>query len=227
MAVRFRPADYSGVKPLTRRKFVAVGRTALVGAVSLASFGHAAKARATGPMSGDERVDWFWGIIERSRLPGADQAAQMAALSAELAELPTAEIEAFGAVFDRLLRETYSWDLWGAAYVILGGASDDAFEFFGVWLICCGRAVFERARANPDELATLIPAGFDDAPDFESLAYVASKAWAKKTGRESNEMPTQPNMAYDHEPSGEPFDEEGLARRYPRLWARFAESPLQ
>jgi len=153
---------------------------------------------------------------------------QMAALSAELSKLAPAEIEAFGAVFDRLLTETYSWDLWGAAYVIMGGASDDSFEYFRVWLISLGRDVFEAARANPDGLATLIPADFDEAPDFERLAYVASKVWAEKTGGKPSSMPTQPAMAYSKEPSGERFDESprSLARRYPRLWARFSEAPL-
>jgi hypothetical protein len=209
---------------------IAVGLVLLAAIVSLSLV---AQTRATevsrgAPMSDDERIDWFWGIIERTRSPGADQDQQMAALAAELSELPPAQIEAFGAIFDRLLVETYSWDMWGAAYVIMGGASDDGFEYFRVWLISRGREVFERARANPDELATLIPADFEEVPDFELLAYVASNAWAEKTGEEPNEMPTQPGMMYSHAPSGEPFDEtpEDLGRRYPRLWARFSESPL-
>ena len=45
-------------------------------------------------------------------------------------QLPAAEIEAF----DRLLYEkidaAYRWSLWGAAYVINGGCSDDGFEYF-------------------------------------------------------------------------------------------------
>src|SRR5689334_7591346 len=98
MAVRFRPADYRRVSALTRRKFVAVGGAALAGAVSLACIGYAAEARAAGVTSDDERIDWFWGMIERSRSPSGAQDTQMAALSAELATLPTAEIEAFGAV---------------------------------------------------------------------------------------------------------------------------------
>lgn len=209
---------------------IAVGIAILAAVISLSLFSKSS-ASVGGPvatMSDDERIEWFWDIIERTRSPDADQDRQRAALAAELSKFSPAEIEAFGAVFDRLLSETYSWDLWGAAYVIMGGASDDGFEYFRVWLISRGRHVFEAARANPDELATLIPAGFDDVPEFELLAYVASEVWAEKTGDDQTDMPTQPNMIYSHEPSGEGFDEspEDLARRYPRLWARFSESPL-
>ncbi|WP_449342020.1 DUF4240 domain-containing protein [Streptomyces aurantiogriseus] len=35
----------------------------------------------------------------------------------------------------------YTWDLWGAAWVLLDGASDDAFDFFRCWLIGQGREV--------------------------------------------------------------------------------------
>ena len=217
----------------TRRTVVGLlaGSAGIAAAISLvlSSASRAAPAGQVATMSDDERMDWFWGIIERTRSSDGDQDRQMAALAAELSKLPPAEIETFGAVFARLLTETYSWDLWGAAYVIMGGASDDVFEYFRVWLISRGREVFEAARANPNELATLIPADFDEAPDFERLAYVASGVWAERTGREPSEMPTQPNMIYSHEPSDEPFAEspEDLAKRYPRLWARFSESPLR
>jgi hypothetical protein len=209
---------------------VAVGSAILAADVSfsLSSKGRAADVVPVATMSDDERIDWFWDIIERTRSPDGDQDRQMAALAAELSELSPAEIEAFGAVFDRFLTVTYSWDLWGAAYVIMGGASDDSFEYFRVWLISRGREAFEAARANPDELAALIPADFDDVPEFELLAYVASESWAEKTGDDQSNMPTQPDTILFTEPLGEPFDEspEDLARRYPRLWARFSESPL-
>lgn len=208
-----------------------VAGIAILAAIVVISLTSASRAAEAGPpvvISDGERIDWFWGIIERTRSADGDQDRQMAALAAELSRLPPTEIEAFGAVFDRLLTETYSWDLWGAAYVIMGGASDDSFEYFRVWLISRGQGTFEAARATPDELAKLIPVGFDDIPDFELLAYVASEVWAQKTGKDPADMPTQPNMIYSHEPSGEPFEEspEDLAKRYPRLWVRFSESPL-
>lgn len=42
-----------------------------------------------------------------------------------------------------------------AASLILGGCSDDGFEYFRGRLIAQGREVFERSVADPDSLADL------------------------------------------------------------------------
>ena len=52
-----------------------------------------------------------------------------------------------------MLAEAYHWDLWGAAYLINGGCSDDGFEYFRRWLVLQGRDVFQAAVSNPDTLA--------------------------------------------------------------------------
>ena len=65
-----------------------------------------------------------------------------------LRELSAAEIEAFERAFHEQQRHAYSWDLWGAAYIMNGGASDDGFEYFQRWLISKGRTVFEAAVAD-------------------------------------------------------------------------------
>jgi hypothetical protein len=181
-------------------------------------------------MSDAERIDWFWKIIDRTKPGKADQDEQLALLHSELEKLSPHELEVFGANMDRILTDSYSWDLWGAAYVIMGGASDDSFEYFRVWMISQGQQFFETAKADPDKLADRIPQGYDEAPDFELLAYAASEVWAEKTGHRPDEMPMQPPMIYvGREPSGKPFPEADseLAKRYPRLWARFGSAPLE
>ena len=184
-----------------------------------------------GPAPSDEaaRIDWFWMIIENSRNSRGDQVEQLVAIKAQLSGLPTEDIVTFGAVFSRLMCETYSWDLWGAAYVIMGGASDDSFEYFRVWMLSRGHSFFEAARKDPDSLATLIPPNFHEVPEFELLAYAASEVWAERTGKKPNEMPTQPDMIYSTNPVGTPFSENeaSLEARYPKLWKRFADSPLE
>lgn len=179
-------------------------------------------------MSDAERLDWFWSIIERTKPGQSSQDEQLMLLHRELQKLTPGELEAFGGTMDELLTNSYSWDLWGAAYVIMGGASDDSFEYFREWMISRGRSFFETASADPDRMADLIPMEFDEIPDFELFAYAASEVWAEKTGGDSIDMPTQPDMIYSHEPSGEPFEEDSdaLEKRYPLLWARFSEAPL-
>lgn len=183
-------------------------------------------ANSASPM---DRVQ-FWRIIERTTPLEADTEAQAAALRKELDRLTETEIEAFETTFDQIMRESYSWDLWGAAYVIHGGASDDGFEYFRVWLISKGQAVFERASADPDSLADMLAADSSGPLEFEEFAYIAREAWAAKTGKDYESMPIVAAMIYpDLEPSGEPFeeDEAHLAKRYPKLWKRFSDSPAQ
>lgn len=78
--------------------------------------------------------------------------------------------------------------MWGAAYLIKDGVcSSDGFWYFQVWLIGLGREAFERAVANPDNLASVSevlrlagrPAddwSLDEWPNWELLDSVASNA---------------------------------------------------
>ncbi len=50
-------------------------------------------------------------------------------------------------------RDAYAWPVWGAAYLVEGGCSDDAFMDFRDGLVLAGRATFERTLADPDTLA--------------------------------------------------------------------------
>jgi len=51
------------------------------------------------------------------------------------------------------MADSYRVDLWGAAYLINGGCSDDAFEYFRGWLIVQGRGTYERIVADPPILS--------------------------------------------------------------------------
>jgi hypothetical protein len=167
--------------------------------------------------------DRFWGLIEKTTSYAPDQDAQVEALKRELRTLSASEIEAFDRAFCQQQRRAYSWDLWGAAYVMNGGASDDGFEYFQRWLISKGRKVFEAALADPDSLATMITTGeSEDLYDFELFAYVARDVWEEKTSLSPDRFPDT-GLPPASQPSGVPFEEDGdhLAKRYPKLWARF------
>ena len=185
-----------------------------------------AASRGVLPMDRSE----FWAIIGRTTSLEARSDEQAAALRSELDRLSPDQIAAFEATFDDLMRQSYSWSLWGADFVIHGGASDDSFEYFRVWLISKGKGVFEAVSKDPDSLADLLASDSVGPLEFEDFAYVARDAWEAKTGKDSSEMPQFADMIYPGvEPSGEPFkeDEEYLAKRYPRLWKRFGHNPAQ
>jgi len=161
----------------------------------------------------------FWSLIDRtvSDNPGH----QFATLHDALAALSPRQIEEFQAVLDAQMKRSYRWDLWGAAYVAMGGASDDGFEYFRLWLISRGHAAFARVLTHPDALAEIAPDN-PDAMEFEDLGRVASDTWSAKTGKAADEMP-RPGIDEYGEPAGEPWPEDPttLVRLYPKLSSRF------
>jgi hypothetical protein len=182
-----------------------------------------APAQTIAPMD-DQR---FWSVVERSAAT-ANQAQQEAALRRLLAALPVADLVAWQAAYDAKRAAACRWDLWGAAYVIHGGASDDGFDYFRSWLISRGRRVFEAALADPDSLAAAIPVDAGEAAESEGFGHVAMALWAKRTGRDPAVMP-RGEAVQPAEPTGTAFSEDpaALAARYPKLWKRFGEAPLE
>lgn len=128
---------------------------------------------------------------------------------------PPDEIIEWNHIFDRLAAQAYTVDLWGAAYTINGGASDDGFYYFRCWLICMGRDVYEAALADPDSLADVV----EPLVDAEAETYAAAhEAWMAVTGRSD----TDPYPARNEEAElrGEDWDFrdfDEVNRRLPRL----------
>ncbi|MFF2373830.1 DUF4240 domain-containing protein [Streptomyces xiamenensis] len=166
----------------------------------------------------------FWEIVDAAREGAEDDPVVTADLIVErLSDLDPESVTDFARHFEARFNRSYRWDLWGAAWVILDGASDDCFENFRCWLIAQGRHVFEGALHDPDALAELLPADFDPEQDGEAeeVGYAAYDAYERLTGVEL------PELGFEEppeEPEGSPVDFEDsgvLATAYPRLWARF------
>ncbi len=126
-------------------------------------------------------ADRFWELIGRTTGYEANPERQLEALRQVLRELTVAEIEAFERAFHQQQRRAYSWDLWGTAYIMNGGASDDGFEYFQRWLVSKGRTVFDAAVADPKSLAETIAADTQGDYEFEPFANVAAEIWREKT----------------------------------------------
>ncbi len=158
----------------------------------------------------------FWQLIDASRREAeGDPEQQMEILREKLAELPESEIVEFDRLFTEVQVRAYTWDLWGAAYLIGGGCSDDGFTDFRGWLIAKGQKVYEAALADPESLPQRMT---DEDADgqIEGFQYVATDAWAERTGRDRSEFP---HAAIPHpaEPSGEPWTDDDLPTRFPKL----------
>jgi len=163
----------------------------------------------------------FWRLIEDAKeKSGGDCEEQAELLKRALVKLPPEEIIAFDRIMDELLGQAYRWDLWGAAYLINGGASDDGFEYFCRWLIAQGRAVFEAALAQPDSLADLIKDDIvwgDGQLDCEGIGYAAMEAHEERTGRE---LPHGAPRFSSSEPIGVKWEEDDLDAMFPKIAAK-------
>lgn len=165
----------------------------------------------------------FWEIIDSTREAAEGDPEDHADLLVErLVQLDPDSVLDFARHFEARYNRAYRWDLWGAAAVLLGGASDDAFDYFRCWLIGQGREVFEGAVHDPDDLAELLD-DFDEEldGDGEELGYAADEAYEQLTGAVTPDLglPPQPT-----EPAGTPMDFEddaALAARFPALRDRF------
>jgi hypothetical protein len=82
----------------------------------------------------------FWETIAQADSPQD--------LHRRLAQLPEPDLADFEFHHERTFADSYDWGLWGAAYVINGGCSDDCFDYFRAYLISRGREVFEAEYAH-------------------------------------------------------------------------------
>ncbi|WP_041834153.1 DUF4240 domain-containing protein [Actinoplanes sp. N902-109] len=182
-------------------------------------------------------TDEFWAIAEGARsgvddTRTGDGAAEVAArCGARLAELGGAAAVAFTLRYDLLDAQSYDWTLWGAAYLMKGGCSDDGFDYFRGWLVGQGRRVWEEVVQIPDTLADL---GIDPDDDFlecEDMLNVGRAAF----GNDDEAFHAAVDAARSQLPAGTfhralvgedvDFDDDSVMRtRYPRLAAIYSES---
>jgi hypothetical protein len=170
-------------------------------------------------------VDKFWELIGDARRrmskehPDGNMDGQVHDLSVALARLPPRDVVSFRDHFAAKMSEAFTWELWGACYVIAMGCSDDWFVYFRRWLISMGRETFEQALADPESL--LGPASAPEVEDvfFQEFESVPDDVYMRLTG---DPIPASACRAAT-DPTGEPWSEEGdeLERKYPTLWKAF------
>jgi hypothetical protein len=157
----------------------------------------------------------FWQLIDAARHMSQGSCAQHAeALMHLLVQQEPDEIIAFDRIFDQVMAEAYDYDLWGAAYVINGGCSDDCFEYFRGWLIAHGEAIYRAALHDPDSLVPFLDPDEAGAGghECEELHYAARDAYEERVG---SDMPAGPAAALAL--TGEQWSEDDLPRRFPKL----------
>lgn len=152
----------------------------------------------------------FWKIIEKSKQGAESEDEQAEQLESILLELPSSEIQSFDYIFNELRYSAYRWDIWGVAYILCGGCSDDSFDYFRAWLISRGQEFFEDAMKDAESIADKVTE--DDFPEAELLMYAAGKAYESKTG---NYIPDH-DLEHPKEPAGSEWEEDKLPTLFPR-----------
>jgi len=146
----------------------------------------------------------FWSIIDK--LKDSSLRDMFHAMSSD-------EILQFDLRFDSLMSMAYHYKLWGAAYVINGGCSDDCFQDFRTNLITHGKEKFYATLKDPESCRDWIKSEslLDERPYI-----TVYEVYMERTG---HEPPQQQVIKY--ELKGKPFNEATVYRQYPKLAKRF------
>ena len=166
-------------------------------------------------------TDRFWQIVETATGHDPETAEDWdRQLTGQLVELPAEEILQWDRLFSDLTSRAYRNDLWAAAYLINGGASDDGFFYFRCWLIGMGRDVCMNALENPDSLADVVQSNWQsDGIDAEAETYAAAyQAWRSVTAASDDDpYPIQREKAELRGVDLDFDDDEAMRRLLPRL----------
>ncbi|KGF73474.1 hypothetical protein DO97_18325 [Neosynechococcus sphagnicola sy1] len=163
----------------------------------------------------------FWKLMDASRRSAeGDPEAQIDVLREKLDKHSPEELVDFDHIFTEYHSRAYTWDLWGAAYIIGGGCSDDGFMDFRAWLISQGEKVFEAALQDPETLAQVVKEEDGDC-QVEGFQYIALELWEQKTNKEPEAFPTHPIQG-SQSPLGKEWTEDELESRFPKLSKEFS-----
>ncbi|SFB96233.1 DUF4240 domain-containing protein [Pseudoalteromonas denitrificans] len=164
--------------------------------------------------------DQFWTLVQAPNFhESSDEISEH--LKLKLNDLNDDELACFDKYFNLKMRETYTWDLWAAAFIISGCNSEYAFSEFRSWLISRGKAIFNKTIENPDNLAGYDVIPFKDEQPYPFLDEYDLLAGQIYEDRTEEELPFIPSGI--DEPSGKRFKNKAkmLKEKYPALFELF------
>lgn len=154
-------------------------------------------------------VRGFWRIVDACRRAEHPEDA----LRNKLSTLDPTAVAAFDGHFCDRVDDAYTWDLWGASYLIEGESSEDQFLAFRFGLIALGRSIFEQAVQTPDTLARV------DVEPNEAYGAVALEVYRDLTGQKLARSSAR------SDPHGSRWDFDDIAQcrqRLPKLQRKLA-----
>lgn len=135
-------------------------------------------AKSKASRTTDERKmddDVFWTLINESRSEAEGIEEIVDILRDKLERMRASEIRKFQKQLYQKLADLADWDLWALAYIVRGGCSDDAFEYFRAWVVLQGKDYFDLAVKDVASFAREFD--WSEDPQAEDLLYIASEAY--------------------------------------------------
>ncbi|SDB82298.1 DUF4240 domain-containing protein [Shouchella lonarensis] len=176
----------------------------------------------------------FWQLINQSRQQEEPEEWLLEVLSSKGEDAAVG----FEYMVRSLMQKSYMSSLWGAAYVLMDGCSDDTFDYFRGWLIAQGEEVFNKVLQNHEYLAEYISEeNLDEEgyPQNEELLTVGLDTltvmrtgdidWDDDVWAAMDDALQKLGLVESHRIELD-WEEEDLPERFPRLWKRFGEDPL-
>ena len=163
----------------------------------------------------------FWKMLAQSGDATRSIPQQEKKLRKLLSQLTPDEIVSFNDWFGHFVRGAFFYRLWGAAWLIGDGCSDDSFWDFRCWLVAQGEQVYRNALANPDSLADIVnPRVRKTGLSFSNPAMFV---WGERLGKDESDLDDFPQAwgsNLGETPPDAPFDEDSrlLRKQYPQLW---------
>ncbi|MGS0674941.1 DUF4240 domain-containing protein [Shewanella sp. 0m-4] len=162
----------------------------------------------------------FWELVTRTS-PQQEQTELAEALKQKLSPLTNEELRDFDKIFGQQMRRSYSWSVWGAAYIITGCDSEYAFAEFRCFLISLGKDWYDKVIESPDALGSLTLWPEKDGSAYPFLDEYDLIAGQLYEDRSDDELPYVPSGQAN--PAGKKFShkKKQLKAAYPLLSAAF------
>jgi len=162
----------------------------------------------------------FWQLVTVADKT-ADPESVTQRLKGLLADLDDEQLVAFDKQFSICMRQSYTWDLFGAAFVMAGCNDEYGFSEFRCWLISRGESVFNTAITNPDSLADCTPVYHLNEQPYPYLDEYDLVAGLLYEERNDDELPFVPSGL--EQPKGKRFKDKPkfLKQSYPNLFSKY------
>lgn len=124
--------------------------------------------------SSDKDESWFWDVVDKRIMLGANKAEGINRLTSGLSKLSDAELIKFIHFFKQLLIRANTNEIREFYYQISNSTSDDGFVYFRAWMIMKGKLSFE-SIPNAKTLEGVILKQDDYEYEFEEVLGVTSE----------------------------------------------------